>query len=190
MAWSPDGLLATPAGNSPTSDALPQHVAVLRSDGKVVARSGSLVPFGTAYWSRAEGAALAWSPDGKVLLVAIASSGIYRVSNLRSGSTGRIAGGGSFAYSPSWRPLCGRTGSSRDNRIVGGAGAELLCGRGGNDTIIGAAGRDRLFGGDGNDRLLAHDHAFDVVGCGAGRDSVLADRADLVGVDCEQVLRR
>ena len=48
---------------------------------------------------------------------------------------------------------------------------------------------DRLFGEDGNDRFYARDGEFDVVGCGAGRDSVVADRGDLVGRDCERVSR-
>jgi Ca2+-binding RTX toxin-like protein len=63
-------------------------------------------------------------------------------------------------------------------------------GLGGNDEITGGAGRDRLFGEDGADRILAQDGEFDVVGCGAGRDSVVADSSDLVGLDCERVSRR
>jgi hypothetical protein len=53
----------------------------------------------------------------------------------------------------------------------------------------GGAGQDRLFGEEGNDRFLARDGEFDVIGCGPGRDTVLADRQDLVGVDCEVVRR-
>jgi hypothetical protein len=37
--------------------------------------------------------------------------------------------------------------------------------------------------------LVARDGEFDVVGCGPGRDRVVADRGDLVGVDCERVSR-
>jgi hypothetical protein len=47
-----------------------------------------------------------------------------------------------------------------------------------------------LYGGDGNDVIRARDGSFDVVGCGPGRDAVIADRVDLVGVDCERVTRR
>ena len=43
---------------------------------------------------------------------------------------------------------------------------------------------------EGNDRIVARDGRYDVIGCGPGRDSVLADRGDLVGSDCEQVVRR
>jgi len=43
---------------------------------------------------------------------------------------------------------------------------------------------------DGNDRISARDSTFDVVGCGRGRDVVIADRRDLVGADCELVSHR
>ena len=42
-------------------------------------------------------------------------------------------------------------GSSLDDTLRGGAGAELLNGGDGNDTLIGGAGADVLFGGTGTD---------------------------------------
>jgi hypothetical protein len=66
---------------------------------------------------------------------------------------------------------------------------ELLCGLAGADLVRGGGGRDRLFGAEGDDRIDARDGVFDVVGCGAGRDTVTADRGDLVGADCERVRR-
>ena len=72
----------------------------------------------------------------------------------------------------------------------GRAGSELVCGFGGPDRLAGGPGRDRLIGGDGNDSIDARGGGFDVVGCGLGRDSVVADRSDYVGVDCERVTRR
>jgi Ca2+-binding RTX toxin-like protein len=66
----------------------------------------------------------------------------------------------------------------------------LICGLAGDDTIDGNGGRDRLFGESGNDRFLARNGSFDVIGCGPGRDTVIADRIDLVGPDCERVSRR
>jgi hypothetical protein len=41
-----------------------------------------------------------------------------------------------------------------------------------------------------NDEFFARDRKFDVAGCGAGRDAVVADESDLVGRDCERVGRR
>jgi Ca2+-binding RTX toxin-like protein len=91
---------------------------------------------------------------------------------------------------PSWQPLCTRSGSERADTIQDSSPADQLCGRlGGADLITGGEGRDRLFGGDGNDMIHASDGTFDVVGCGAGADTVHADRSDYVGVDCERVTR-
>jgi hypothetical protein len=93
------------------------------------------------------------------------------------------------ADSPSWQPRCTRSGSTGVDRMRGGPGSELLCGLGGNDVLSGGAGRDRLFGHGGHDRIDSRDAERDVVGCGPGRDTVQADRVDVVGNDCEQVTR-
>ncbi len=90
---------------------------------------------------------------------------------------------------PDWQPACTVRGSTRPDRMRGTRRADLVCGLGGADVLSGGAGSDRIFGGDGDDRISARDGAFDVVGCGPGRDSVVADRRDLVGADCELVSR-
>lgn len=81
-------------------------------------------------------------------------------------------------------------GGTQADILRGTGGTDLICGLGGNDTIAGGRGSDRLFGEDGNDRILARDGRFDVVGCGRGRDAVVADRIDLVGRDCGVSRRR
>ena len=40
------------------------------------------------------------------------------------------------------------------------------------------------------DALRSVDGIIDIVGCGSGTDTVVADRGDLVGVDCERIRRR
>jgi Ca2+-binding RTX toxin-like protein len=72
------------------------------------------------------------------------------------------------------------TGDSRPQAIVGGDGDDVLDGRGGNDAILGQAGDDTITSTDGR---------TDVVSCGAGVDTVVADRRDLVSPDCENVTR-
>ena len=74
--------------------------------------------------------------------------------------------------------------------ILGLAGNDLLDGGAGNDTLIGGPGRDTLFGRSGNDVLSVRDGLRDRVSCGPGRDRVIADRIDIVGRDCEHVVRR
>jgi Ca2+-binding RTX toxin-like protein len=100
------------------------------------------------------------------------------------------------------------TGTNRANTLNGTAGRDVLRGLGGNDRLFGRAGADRLFGGSGNDRLVGgpgvdilegglgrdlietRDRTRDVVRCGPGRDTALADRLDWVAQDCEIVRRR
>jgi hypothetical protein len=129
---------------------------------------------------------LAWSPDGTELAVA---RGEIAAIALDGGRTRRVTSANASDISPDWQPRCTHPGSSRADRLAGTAAADLVCGRGGNDRLTGGLGSDRLFGGDGDDAIEARDGAFDVVGCGPGRDTVAADRRDLVGVDCERVAR-
>ena len=74
--------------------------------------------------------------------------------------------------------------------ILGLAGNDLLDGGAGNDTLVGGPGRDTLFGRSGNDVLSVRDGLRDRVSCGPGQDRVIADRIDIVGRDCEHVVRR
>jgi Tol biopolymer transport system component len=159
---------------------------------------GAISPDGSQHWNLVEpegypGGPFApvWSPDGRVLAYfagydfAGASNGLQVLP--LGGRARRIARNG---VPFDWRPVCGLRGGSRADRLQGGDGAELVCGLGGNDAITGGAGRDRLFGEGAADRIFAQDGELDVVGCGAGRDTVDADTGDLVGLDCERVSRR
>jgi Ca2+-binding RTX toxin-like protein len=71
-------------------------------------------------------------------------------------------------------------GTASANRLRGTTGADLICGLGGGDRITGGAGSDRLFGEQRNDVIDARDGGFDIVGCGPGRDTALADKTDTV----------
>ena len=101
-----------------------------------------------------------------------------------------------------------KTGSPSGDTMYGAGGRDTLRGLGGPDRLFGRAGNDRLLGGAGNDRLdggpgrdlleagpgndvvVARDRAVDVIRCGQGRDTVIADRVDRVARDCERVRRR
>ena len=91
--------------------------------------------------------------------------------------------------------LCGDEG---DDTIQGGAGNDTLNGgpgdddlegQSGNDLLIGGKGHDVLRGGRGRDRIRARDGVRDRINCGAGVDTVRADRADVVASNCEHVSR-
>lgn len=132
-----------------------------------------------AYWPT-------WSPNGRELAVALGT----RITIMSpDGVTIRSLPGAPAVAGLDWQPVCTAAGGPLGDRLVGTRGDDVLCGQGGPDRITGGAGFDRLFGEDGDDAILARDRRLDVVGCGSGQDSVVADRGDRVGVDCERVRR-
>ncbi len=80
-------------------------------------------------------------------------------------------------------------GGAGNDRIFGREGDDRISGNSGNDTIQANGGRDRVFGRKGNDVIRVRDGVRDVVDCGSGRDTVAADRLDVLR-NCEQVFRR
>ena len=81
------------------------------------------------------------------------------------------------------------SGGRGDDNVQGQQGDDVEQGNAGDDTISGGSGHDKLSGGAGNDRINARDGHRDRVTCGSGRDSVRADRSDVVSKDCEKVSR-
>lgn len=85
---------------------------------------------------------------------------------------------------------CRIDGTPQADNLRGSGLRDLIYGFAGDDTITGSGGDDALFGGPGNDFLSARDRVRDVLDCGSGRDSVIADRIDRVAPNCERVSRR
>jgi uncharacterized repeat protein (TIGR01451 family) len=99
-------------------------------------------------------------------------------------------------------------GTAKNDSLNGAGGNDLLKGFAGNDTLVGGLGNDRIFGGTGNDHLVggpgkdvlhgdvgndtinARDGQKDTVDCGAGHDTVNADKHDIVSHNCEVVYRK
>jgi hypothetical protein len=48
-------------------------------------------------------------------------------------------------------------------------------------------GADTVFSGEGRDIVFVRDGEADVVGCGGGRDLVIADSEDVIRQSCEHV---
>ena len=67
--------------------------------------------------------------------------------------------------------------------IYGGSGVDNLIGYGSNTSV------DRFSGGGGDDTVQSRDvpAVRDLVRCGAGTDTVSADKADVVDEDCDRV---
>lgn len=77
-----------------------------------------------------------------------------------------------------------------DDRLFGGPGDDVQFAGPGNDVLDGGPGRDLMLGDAGSDTMRSRDSARDVVRCGSGKDSVIADRRDAVAKDCEKVSRK
>jgi hypothetical protein len=80
-------------------------------------------------------------------------------------------------------------GGKGDDRLTGGKGNDRLSGGAGNDTLAPGAGHDAIDGGAGNDTINAVDGVRETVTCGAGRDTVRADRRDRLR-GCEKITRK
>lgn len=79
---------------------------------------------------------------------------------------------------------------SGNDRLFGDAGNDRLFGGPGADFLKGGPGKDTYFGGPGNDIIRARDHVRgERINCGAGRDTVYADKGDIVARNCERVHR-
>jgi hypothetical protein len=81
------------------------------------------------------------------------------------------------------------TGGTGDDKLTGGKGNDRLTGGPGNDTISPGSGRDIVDAGGGNDTINSVDGVKETIDCGAGKDTVRADRHDRLK-HCEKVTRR
>ena len=93
-------------------------------------------------------------------------------------------------------------GTGAGDTMKGLGGNDVLRGFGGDDCLNGGRGNDRVIAGPGGDRLIgmlggggpdvikARDGQRDMIKCGPGQDTVLADKSDRVAKDCEKVRRR
>jgi RTX calcium-binding nonapeptide repeat (4 copies) len=80
-------------------------------------------------------------------------------------------------------------GGSGGDWLDGGPETDKIYGEGGDDRLRSGGDRNRLDGGTGDDVIFARNHRQDRIACGSGRDRVVADRTDIVSVDCENIRR-
>lgn len=77
------------------------------------------------------------------------------------------------------------TGSVIDDALSGGDGPDVLFGKAGNDVLRGGRGVDGFDGGPGNDFIDSTDGRPEIVLCGDGEDTAVADGVDVLA-GCEQ----
>jgi Ca2+-binding RTX toxin-like protein len=82
-----------------------------------------------------------------------------------------------------------RNTTSTPSTLSGGDGNDSLEGGSGNDTLRGNKGVDTHAGGAGDDLIDVRGDRGDVVLCGEGNDTVMADGSDVLDPDCEMVDR-
>jgi hypothetical protein len=75
------------------------------------------------------------------------------------------------------------------DEITGDFNRQVIQGGDGPDVLRGGGGPDRLAGQDDWDTIYARDESVDIVSCGHGNDTVLADSSDVVAPNCEDVRR-
>ena len=84
-----------------------------------------------------------------------------------------------------------RGGADRGGLTVkGGSGDDMIYGADARDKIKPGKGSDLVDAQPGNDRINVADGARDVVKCGAGKDTVVADRRRDKLINCEKVQLR
>ena len=100
------------------------------------------------------------------------------------------------AAAASGRGLIGVIGTAGTNGLFGQRGDDVIRGLGSGsltsghmDVLAGDLGNDRILGGGGADLIESDNRRRDVISCGPGVDSVLADNLDRIARDCERVRR-
>jgi hypothetical protein len=87
----------------------------------------------------------------------------------------------------------GRSGNDKlnglggDDCMRGGPGSDKVSGGDGADTLNGGQKPDQMVGGSGDDLIKVRAGRIDLVRCGSGKDTVRAQRTDIVSKDCEKV---
>ena len=77
------------------------------------------------------------------------------------------------------------SGAGGPDALTGGSGADLIAAAAGNDVLRGGTGIDGLNAGAGDDIVEDADGKGEVLDCGAGTDTVIADRKDVL-LNCEE----
>jgi Ca2+-binding RTX toxin-like protein len=175
--WSPDGSAATFTSGGECRDRLGVYAVNPDGHGRRITNDCRIV--GTAGNDTLRGTDLA-----DVLVGLAGNDRLFAVDSGYVGDTLR-GGTGNDVLS----------GGFRLDTLAGGPGDDLVYGGPSGDTLTGGTSRDHLNGQGGRDTIYAADGQRDWITCGTNapgtpeRDTVSADRHDVVARDCEIVHR-
>jgi hypothetical protein len=210
-AVSPPTLVVTASTTPPTTTPIrpsntgvPLFDGVLRKGQKLTATNGiwsGTTPMTFSYqWQRcpARGTSCTTIPLATRVTYTLVAADVGK--RVRVAVTAANSAGSVQAFSPISRVIAGKgkaagpagrkiNGTPKADNLKGGPGRDTIRAGAGNDRINPGAGRDTVFGGVGNDTIQAVDKTRDVIDCGAGTDTVVADKIDVLK-GCETVKRR
>jgi dipeptidyl aminopeptidase/acylaminoacyl peptidase len=199
--WSPDGSTIVFVGELPVNHE--RALELVHADGTGL---HALEPAADLGESHADGLEPRWSRDGsRIAYTLLRRDGPEEIHVVRPDGAGdRIlvrdrVDATSAAWSPSGSRLVYVRGAPADSPgslwivDVDGRGRHpvargCLFGTGHADVLRSRAQRP-IYGLEGDDRILARDGRRERIGCGPGRDRVVADRNDALARDCERVSR-
>jgi hypothetical protein len=178
-----------PGPGAPAATVAPNASGSPAVGSKLTATTGGFVGAGNKYafqWQRCDTQGLDCES------ITGATSGTYVLKQADLGSTIRVvvtarnSVGSASAYSDVTSVVKAGTagtasGTAKSVRTL------VLTGTAHADRLVAKKGKSRIVAGAGNDRIFAADGRRQIVDCGSGRDTVTADRGDVL-LHCERVL--
>ena len=195
VSTDPSAIVGTAYGNpgagAPGSTIAPRVLGQAVVGSTLTVTSGGFVGTHLTYtyqWQRCDTTGTTCAPIGG------ARTAAYRAAQPDVGSTIRVfvtaSNGGGSATGVSEVTSTVVAASDSDSSSTGTASNArrlVLTGTGRADRLVVSKGKTRIVAGAGNDTIFAADGRREVVDCGAGRDTVTADRIDVL-VHCERVV--
>jgi hypothetical protein len=178
-----------PGPGMPASTVAPHAVGTPAVGSALTATTGGFVGVGNTYafqWQRCDTQGV----DCESIPGATSASYTLRMpdlgSTIRVVVTARNSVGSASAYSDvssvvAAAPAGGASGNAQSFKAL------VLKGTAHADRLVIRKGKNRIVAGAGNDTIFAADGRREVIDCGAGRDTVTADRIDVL-LHCERVI--
>jgi len=181
---------ALPSPGIPAATVAPSATGVPAVGSKLTATTGGFVGAGNTYafqWQRCDTQGLDCDSITGANSVSYVLKAADRGSTIRVVVTARNALGSASAYSDVTSVIVGAPAGGSPGS-VNTLRALVLAGTARADRLVVKKGKSRIMAGKGNDTIFAADGRRETIDCGPGRDTVTADRNDVL-LHCERVIR-